>query len=352
MNVRTVPSVPRRQLGYAQPQKPKKSFRVKIRLFFVVAICFAVIWGALAVIGINHVSADVSIGEIRSAVAGYCLDDYKSSTKSGSPVYSWRCNGARAENWQVVGSRIKLANQYCLGVIQNKVVIDNCSGSKNQQWSRRGAGFENLANSNCLSLAGNNHVGQVITASCSDLTNMSESWTSAHWSGLPLSAISSPTCKDLPLGKRVACYANRQWLAWETEPKLHNILLTDYTDRNPYEEWCADFISYIYREAGAPFSNGERGKNGWDEYNANNIQYMGFTYHAANSGYVPRAGDIAFFDYAGGHVEIVVSGGAHPTFIYGDSGTIDPMTGNGNMAKNQIVNDGSAGHVVYYLSPN
>jgi len=252
---------------------------------------------------------------------------------------------------RVVGNRIELVNKYCLSVINGKVVLDYCSGLASQQWSRRGVGFMNLANNKCLSIAGVNPAGQLITASCNNLVNVDESWTPTRWPGEPLDAISSPICRTLPLGKKVACYANRQWLAWQTEPNLHETLISDFSDGHPYEEWCADFVSYIYREAGAPFSNGERGSNGWDQYNANYIQYMGFTYHAADSGYIPKAGDVAFFDYAGGHVEIVVSGGKHPTFIYGDSGTVDPMTGNGDMAKNQIANDGSAGRVVYYLSP-
>jgi cell wall-associated NlpC family hydrolase len=126
-------------------------------------------------------------------------------------------------------------------------------------------------------------------------------------------------------------------------------LLNDYTEGNINEEWCADFVSYIYREAGYPFTDGER--NNWDQYTAGDVQYMGFTLHPAGS-YMPEPGDVAYFDYPGGHVEIVVSGGKHPTFIYGDAGTIDPATHNGDMTENSFTNDGAAGQVVYYLSPN
>jgi hypothetical protein len=150
-------------------------------------------------------------------------------------------------------------------------------------------------------------------------------------------------------GDQVACYAKRQWAAWQSGSAIHEALLTDYTQGNTNEEWCADFVSYVYKEAGFPFENGER--NNWDEYNANNVQYMGFTLHPAGS-YLPRPGDVAYFNYPGGHVEIVVSGGTHPTFVYGDAGTIDPATGNGDMTENSFTSDGTAGQVVYYLSPN
>jgi len=79
---------------------------------------------------------------------------------------------------------------------------------------------------------------------------------------------------------------------------------------------------------------------------------MGFTQHYANTGYIPKTGDVAYFNYNGGHVEIVVSGGSKPTFVYGNSATIDPTTGNGEMEANTETSDGSLGQLVYYLSPN
>jgi hypothetical protein len=140
-----------------------------------------------------------------------------------------------------------------------------------------------------------------------------------------------------------------QWALWQANPNGHTGLLTQFTDGNSYEEWCADFVSYVYKISGYPFQNGER--DNWDEYNANNLVNLNFTVHNAGS-YIPKPGDIAYFDYSGGHVELVVTGGSHPTFIYGDSGTTDPMTGNGEMNEDTLTNDGSAGSVQYYLSPN
>jgi len=67
---------------------------------------------------------------------------------------------------------------------------------------------------------------------------------------------------------------------------------------------------------------------------------------------VPLAGDVAYFNYGGGHVEIVVSGGQTPTFVYGDSGVTDPTTGNGQMTTNTITQKANEGQLIYYLSPN
>ena len=156
-------------------------------------------------------------------------------------------------------------------------------------------------------------------------------------------------CQSGTTGERVACFAARAWQDWRAGPSGHAALLAAYTDGNAYEEWCADFVSYLYKQAGHPFTSGER--DGWDEYVADDIQNQGFTLHDAAT-YTPKAGDVAYFDYNGGHVEIVAVGGSKPIFIYGDSGTPDPATGNGDMAENSITSDGDAGQVVYYLSPN
>jgi len=350
MNVRSVTPVSTRRVVSTKSTKTKKKSQSGfIRLALLLSISVVLIWGTASIVASAHVSADSPIKEIRSAVLGYCLAGQQNQAKVGETVVSASCNGTPGQNWQVDGNKIELPDNYCLAVSKDKAIVQKCNNQLDQQWTRDDVGYESEMNNDCLSVPKGNPNGQIITASCNNLTSVNESWTPTVWRGEPLSQVSSPLCNQAQLGNRVACFAERQWIAWRTEPNLHETLLTDYTDGNSYEEWCADFVSYVYKEAGAPFSGGER--NGWDQYNANDIQYMGFHYHAAGSGYIPKAGDVAFFDYAGGHVEIVYSGGAHPTFIYGDSGTIDPYSGSGDMAKNQIVNDGSAGQVVYYLSP-
>lgn len=345
MNVRS-PIIPVR----SAPPYPKDNQHGYIRLALLLSLSGVVIWSVASILGTTKASADAPVPEITSAVSGYCLDDYHDSSSTGSPVYSWPCNGTHAQQWVLVDSHIEKDGKYCLGVAAKEVVAQTCGSSPTQHWAANGTLIQNRDNKQCLSLPANQTRTQLITSRCSKVTPESQSWTLTQWPGKPLSDISSPICNQASVGKRVVCYAQRQWLAWQTEPKIRPVLLNDYTDGNPHEEWCADFVSYLYAEAGSPFKGGERG-NGWDEYNANDIRYRGFTYHSANSGYIPKAGDMAYFNYSGGHIELVVAGGKHPTFIYGDSGTIDPISGNGDMAENQIIADGRAGQIIYYLSP-
>ncbi len=309
------------------------------------------IWASVAVASLSPASADAPIPELRSGQLGDCLSVSPGKIKPGSTLVATGCNGMAEQNFTLSADHITIDGNYCLTSTGSIVVLDNCQqNNQNQEWQADGVGYSNLGNNRCLSISKGSSK-QVDTASCSQQGTLSQVWVPSNWSGQSIYTTSAPSCNQSNLGQRVACQAERQWLAWQTQPKLHNTLLYDYTAGNPYEEWCADFVSYVYKQAGAPFSNGERGLNGWDEYNANNIINQGFTYHAAGSGYIPKPGDVAYFNYLGGHVEIVVKGGTNPVFIYGDSGVIDPISGNGDMAENQITSDGSLGQLEYYLSP-
>jgi hypothetical protein len=288
---------------------------------------------------------------LKSGVTGYCLDDRHDSAAAGASVDLWKCNSTAAQSWTITGAAIVHDASRCLGVENNAkiadgiVVLSNCNDAPGQVWLRNQGGFENPNSGLCLEVSGDANNARIILASCEDPAQANELWTSGITGG---KNNPQPPCGDTE-GQKVACAAEREWVIWQSGTPDHETLLNQYTDGAPYEEWCADFVSYVYKEAGYPFTGGET--DGWDENIAANIQNMDFTKHPA-AGYVPRPGDVAYFDYDGGHVEIVVSGGTTPTFIYGNSDTIDPATGNGQMAANTITDDGAAGHAVYYLSPD
>jgi hypothetical protein len=317
------------------------------RMLLVMA-CTAVIGVMItSVLSRNHV--DAAIPEVKSGISGYCLDVHNDGTAANTTVDSWACNNSPAQNWSISPGTIKHGND-CLSVQNNgkaassSVVINSCSNAPGQVWLENKSGFENPNSGLCLAIPAGQTNEQLVISSCNGLYGANESWTSTLDHGSTASS-----CKSPVKGEQVACYAEKEWTAWQAGSTNHEALLNSYTDGASYEEWCADFVSYVYKEAGYPFTQGEA--NGWDESNANNIQNMGFTMHPA-TGYIPKPGDIAYFDYNGGHVEIVVSGGQTPTFIYGDSATIDPSTGNGQMMTNTTISDGSEGQLVYYLSPN
>lgn len=311
----------------------------KVGLVFVAVVFVSVIWHTAASRAASVLPA------IQSGVSGYCLDLYRNSTAPGSVVGSWQCNHSVAQAWTVQPMSIRHGDT-CLSVqnngthIADKIVADPCSNQPGQVWLRERDGLMNPNSGMCLALPDNQTNEQLILVNCKLLGRPSETWRSVP--------DSTNACTGTK-GDKIACYAAREWQRWQAPGANHSALLTDYTDGYPYESWCADFVSYVYREAGYPFTGGEG--DGWDENNALLIQDRGFTRHNPND-YMPKPGDVAFFNYEGGHVEIVVSGGPHPTFIYGNSAEKDPATGNGQMKANTVTDAGDDGQLMYYLSPN
>jgi hypothetical protein len=318
-------------------------------LMFVVAILIIVFAG----IGMLHsksgsVSADSP--EIKSGLNNQCLDDRHSNDKPGAEVDDYSCNNTDAQNWKFTNSAIINRNGLCLSVENDAttenspVVLNTCDQSPGQVWLADNGGLYNPNSTLCLSEPSEGSGKQVVLGSCSNVKETNEQWSSDD---LDLN------CGDnTVMGDKISCYAEKEWNTWESGNPSHESLLNSYTDGAPYEEWCADFVSYVYKEAGYQFNNGEAGQGYWDESNANLVQNENFTIHYASSGYIPKTGDVAYFNYTGGHVEIVVSGGKHPSFVYGNSATIDPTTGNGQMESNTITSKVGQGHLVYYLSPN
>ena len=322
----------------APPRRSRRWLKVSVGLF-VVVVLFVTTRSLTA-------HASTVVHTIRSGVSGYCLDLHNDSTTAGTVVDSWSCNNSDAQSWAFKAGAIQHDNGLCLSVAHDYTVAGTpidaapCSNAPGQFWLQDKTGFLNPHSGLCLSLPQNSTGTQLVLASCAAQMGADETWTT-----VPL-ASSSCTGSE---GQKVACQAELAWVTWQNQSPGHEALLNQYTDGAPYEAWCADFVSYVYKQAGYPFTQGEA--DGWNENNANNIQNMGFTKHDPQS-YTPKPGDIAYFDYDGGHVEIVVSGGPTPTFIYGNSGTVDPATGNGQMATNTLLGDGSLGKLIYYLSPN
>ncbi|WP_031331460.1 CHAP domain-containing protein [Rhodococcus erythropolis] len=77
------------------------------------------------------------------------------------------------------------------------------------------------------------------------------------------------------------------------------------------EEWCADFVSWIMREAGRSLSNPNSGS--WRIPGVYTLQeyYQGIGAYAENgSGYIPSVGDVVIYDssrWVGQHTNIVVA---------------------------------------------
>jgi len=126
----------------------------------------------------------------------------------------------------------------------------------------------------------------------------------------------------------IVCIAENQLALWESQPGYPYPAYAakgflDYS-QGLYEEWCADFVSWVYNQAGVPFSGG---LNGWglagvSEVESEGLHNPNFEWHAEGSGYIPQPGDIAVH-YVGAvqHVNIFISNsGGVSTYIGGDQG--------------------------------
>jgi hypothetical protein len=336
MNMREASSTRHQYIKEAKPTRVHRERRGWPMLVVLILLATSLSWLFL---GTSHAS---SLGSpVKSGWSGYCLDDYRSKAVSGNQVDLWPCNNSSAQDWQLNLTQIIHDKDLCLTANTNsQITVDTCNEDANQVWLRDNTGFLNPDSGKCLTAANGGEDQQLTLSSCNSLTSSTQKWTpNLDYTTYPCSGTQ---------GQLVACNAIKQWVAWTSQPNDHEALLSQYTGGAPFEEWCADFVSYVYKQAGYPFTNGNY--FGWNENIASGIVNQGFTIDGGN--YTPQPGDVAYFNYPGGHVEIVVSGGKTPTFIYGNSATIDPTTGNGEMAANTVVKDPVLGQLQYYMSPN
>jgi len=335
MNIRDV--TPRNRNSKQTLKKPHKEHKGGLVLIGLILLALVLSWTFL---GTSHASTES--GQIKSGWNGYCLDDYKSKLISGNQVDLWGCNGSSAQDWKVSLTQISREGNLCLTAnSKTKITVKTCNQDPTQVWIKDSTSFINPSSGLCLSAPKGGEDQSLSLDTCNNLTSSAKSWS-------PYIDLLNYQCSGTQ-GQVVACNAVKEWIKWSNEPNNHLSLLNTYTGGASYEEWCADFVSYVYKESGYPFSNGNYG--GWDENNAPDIISQGFTADN-NQGYLPKVGDVAFFDYNGGHVEIVVVGGKNPTFVYGNSAVNDPTTGNGDMAVNNITSKANEGSLQYYMTPN
>jgi hypothetical protein len=109
-------------------------------------------------------------------------------------------------------------------------------------------------------------------------------------------------------GGNITQIAEREFLAGANEQNGGYKKYSDGAD----EPWCADFVSWVLKEAGTPFTGGVSG--GWRIPGVDSVQayfQQNNAYNAARTGYVPKPGDIVIFNEGVGpypsHVNIVIS---------------------------------------------
>ncbi|HSX36566.1 MAG TPA: CHAP domain-containing protein [Patescibacteria group bacterium] len=159
--------------------------------------------------------------------------------------------------------------------------------------------------------------------------------------------------------QQAVCIAQGELQKWTSgQLKPANGFLT-YSQGN-YEEWCADFVSWVYDQAHYPVQPDPN----WRESSVSGLQAIGeknqsFHWHSVNSGYVPKPGDLAI--HGGSHVNMVVSvKGTTVTLIGGDQsnpavgvnnyGTKDPPST--SIVSTETVTSYSGDGITGYVSPD
>lgn len=132
------------------------------------------------------------------------------------------------------------------------------------------------------------------------------------------------------LGNVVACIAKQELATWQAGPpggpaQYCKKYIDGLGQTNWCEEWCADFASWVYNQAGYPLRQGST----WRIPAVATIRDLGdqikgegrFDYHT--SGYTPQIGDLVIHEKGGSsHVNIVVGvSGNTITMIGGDQGS-------------------------------
>ena len=160
--------------------------------------------------------------------------------------------------------------------------------------------------------------------------------------------------------QNVVCLAQQELALWESQPGYPTPAYSatgylKYSD-GVAEEWCADFVSWIYKQAGYPFTGGSSG--GWRLPGVAGIYALGnkegsFHWHSESSNYVPKPGDIAIHYDATQknpyvHTNIFISSTAGSSiYIGGDQGS-GPYPGGSNVSietAGGYYNDGIIGYV-------
>ena len=91
-----------------------------------------------------------------------------------------------------------------------------------------------------------------------------------------------------------------------SRPVSYDSHVQKYTEDNN-EAWCADFVSWLMKEAGTPFNNPH--SDSWRIPGVHTLQeYFESTDRFMPAGsYTPQTGDVAFLHGPGGHVALVLA---------------------------------------------
>ncbi|WP_020137255.1 SGNH/GDSL hydrolase family protein [Streptomyces sp. 351MFTsu5.1] len=125
--------------------------------------------------------------EVRSGIAGKCLDVSGGNSANGTVVDSWSCNGSDGQLWSARSDGTLRALGKCLDATGRgtangtKIAVWDCNGGTNQQWQTYNGGYRNPVSGRCLDIpAGSADGTQLVLWDCNGGTNQ-------RWTALPVS---------------------------------------------------------------------------------------------------------------------------------------------------------------------
>ena len=210
-------------------------------------------------------------------------------------------------------------------------------------------------------------------SSTSSSSSTSQSLQSNSSGSCSVNCQSSTSSNLSQVRQQVVCLAQAQLSLWEGQPGYTSNGSNNFTyahtgylvySQNRSEEWCADFVSWIFNQAGDSLS-----QPNWSISSVEtiaNIQNPNFTIHNQGTPYTPQPGDIViYYNTTEGyyHVNLVVAvGGNSITLIGGDQGGAKGLNYGGtqsgsvvseytdNFSSNNFF--GGSDNVYEYVSPN
>jgi hypothetical protein len=159
-----------------------------------------------------------------------------------------------------------------------------------------------------------------------------------------------------PLRQKVVCLAKAELALWQSGKMKPGTDFYKYTNNGGKDEqWCGDFISWLYNEAGYPVKDvGDKWERVAFGFQTDTNTLKKFEFHPVGAGYVPQPGDVAVHSYS--HVNLVVSvntSGKKPTVtvIGGNQGGDVTGTGTDSSVKEQTYTEFGGDSTIGYASP-
>jgi lysophospholipase L1-like esterase len=126
-------------------------------------------------------------GQVRSGIAGKCLDVNGGSSANGTAADIWSCNGSGAQQWSAHSDGTLRALGKCLDATGRgtangtKIEIWDCNGGANQQWQAYNGGYRNPVSGRCLDDPGGSTADgtQLVLWDCNGGANQ-------QWTALPV----------------------------------------------------------------------------------------------------------------------------------------------------------------------